>query len=72
VRVLTVNAGSSSLKLRVLDEDDSLVIECDVPAPAGEDGTAAVAGALDGIEGMEAVGHRVVHGGGGVPGPGAH
>ena len=63
MRVLTVNAGSSSLKLRVLDEDDTLVIDCEVPAPPGEDGTAAVAGALGGIETIEAVGHRVVHGG---------
>ena len=32
MRVLTVNAGSSSLKLRVLDEDDSLVADA---RPAG-------------------------------------
>ena len=63
MRVLTVNAGSSSLKLRVLDEDDSLVVDREVAAPPGEDGTAAVAGALAGVGGIEAVGHRVVHGG---------
>ena len=63
MRVLTVNAGSSSLKLRVLDEDGSLVVERNVPAPHGDDGTAAVAGALDGVTDIEAVGHRVVHGG---------
>jgi acetate kinase len=63
VRVLTVNAGSSSLKLRVLDADDALVLDREVPAPQGDDGTAAVAGALRGVEDIAAVGHRVVHGG---------
>jgi acetate kinase len=63
VRVLTVNAGSSSLKLRVLDEDDTLVAERDLPAPTGLGDSAIIAGALDGVGGIDAVGHRVVHGG---------
>ena len=64
MRVLTVNAGSSSLKLRVLDENGALVLEHDVPAPPGGDRAAgAVAGAVAGVEGVAAVGHRVVHGG---------
>jgi acetate kinase len=63
VRVLTVNAGSSSLKLRVLDEDGTLVAERDLPAPRGLGDSAVIAGALDEVGGIEAVGHRVVHGG---------
>ena len=63
MRVLTVNAGSSSLKLRVLDEDGTLVAARDLPAPRGLGDSAIIAGALDGVEGIEAVGHRVVHGG---------
>jgi acetate kinase len=63
VRVLAVNAGSSSLKLSVLDADESLVVERNVPAPRGNDGTTAVAEALAGVPGIAAVGHRVVHGG---------
>ena len=63
IRVLTVNAGSSTLKLRVLDEDGSLVTERDAPVTAGEDGSAVIAGALDGVARIAAVGHRVVHGG---------
>ena len=63
MRVLTVNAGSSSLKLRVLDEDDTLVAERDLPAPAGLGDSAIIAGSLDEVTGIEAVGHRVVHGG---------
>ena len=63
MRILTVNAGSSSLKLRVLDEDDTLVAERDLPAPRGLGDSAVIAGALDGVDGIAAVGHRVVHGG---------
>ena len=63
VRVLTVNAGSSSLKLRVLDEDGSVVAERDLPAPTGLGDSAIIAGSLDGVTGIDAVGHRVVHGG---------
>jgi acetate kinase len=63
MRVLTVNAGSSSLKLRVLDEDATLVAARDLPAPRGLGDSAVIAGALNEVEGIEAVGHRVVHGG---------
>jgi acetate kinase len=35
VRILAVNAGSSSLKLRVLDRDDELVASRDLDAPGG-------------------------------------
>ena len=63
MRVLVVNAGSSSLKLRVLDESDEVVAIRDLPAPRGPGDAAIVAGALDGVEGIEAIGHRVVHGG---------
>ena len=33
MRVLVVNAGSSSLKLRVLDESDKVTGTADLPAP---------------------------------------
>jgi acetate kinase len=59
VRVLVVNAGSSSLKLRLLGPADELEAEHDL---APDD-----AGALDAVLGelarADAVGHRVVHGG---------
>jgi len=63
MRVLVVNAGSSSLKLRVLDEDGGVVATRDLPAPHGAEDAAAIAAAFAGVEGIEAVGHRVVHGG---------
>ena len=59
MRVLVVNAGSSSLKLRVLDGDDAVVASADVDPGDGGALDAFVAGA----PGLDAVGHRVVHGG---------
>jgi acetate kinase len=63
VRVLVVNAGSSTLKLRLLGEDDALLAEHELPAgPEGFDDQAA-ARFLRGLDGVDAVGHRFVHGG---------
>src|SRR5690606_16283854 len=66
VRVLVVNAGSSSVKLRLLDEGDEPVGSEDVPAVAGRADPGAVDAALDALDALgrpDAVGHRVVHGG---------
>ena len=63
MRVLVVNAGSSSLKLVVLaDGSDDPV---DAEAVAGWDGhdVAPIAALLDRAGPVDAVGHRVVHGG---------
>jgi acetate kinase len=62
-RILVVNAGSSSLKLRVLDPDDKLVGSADLPAPRGSTDADAVAKAIRGLGAVDAVGHRIVHGG---------
>ncbi|HZW00816.1 MAG TPA: acetate/propionate family kinase [Candidatus Deferrimicrobium sp.] len=62
-RILVVNAGSSSLKLRVLDDQDVLVGRADLPAPRGATDAAAVSEAIDGLGEIVAVGHRIVHGG---------
>jgi acetate kinase len=59
VRVLVVNAGSSSLKLRLLGPGDELEAEHDLPPDDGE----ALDAALAGLPAPDAVGHRVVHGG---------
>jgi acetate kinase len=59
VRVLVVNAGSSSLKLRLLGPGDELEAERDL-APDDHDALAAAAAELPH---PDAVGHRVVHGG---------
>jgi acetate kinase len=62
-RILVVNAGSSSLKLRVLDPADAVVAEADVPPPSGADDSDAVSAAIEPFGPVDAVGHRVVHGG---------
>ena len=62
MRVLVVNAGSSSLKLRLLDSDDVLVAERDIDAPRSRVDRDELERALDGLD-ADAVGHRVVHGG---------
>jgi acetate kinase len=69
VRVLVVNAGSSSLKLRVLDGDDQLLADQELDAPGGRFEEQAVVRALAGLPGVDAVGHRVVHGGERFSGP---
>jgi acetate kinase len=62
VRVLVVNAGSSSLKLRLLDADDAVLVEQDLPAPGGDVDRDALRGAFDGVS-ADVAGHRIVHGG---------
>ena len=60
VRVLVVNAGSSSLKLGVLGDGDSARPSRNLESAAG----APIArGLLGGCRQVDAVGHRVVHGG---------
>lgn len=68
-RVLTVNAGSSSLKVRLLGPDDAVLARADLPARAGEFDPAALAGALREAGAVHAVGHRIVHGGRDFHGP---
>ncbi len=59
MRVLVVNAGSSSLKLRLLGPDDATEAAPDVPP----DDTGALRDAIAAMPAPDAVGHRVVHGG---------
>ena len=65
MRILVVNAGSSSLKLRLVGDGDVLAGSADLPAidlEAGEP-SPGVRAAVEGFGGIDAVGHRVVHGG---------
>jgi acetate kinase len=64
VRVLTVTAGSSSLKLRLLDGQDAILAEDELALEEGRIDERALAAALDSPLGeAQAVGHRIVHGG---------
>jgi acetate kinase len=61
--VLVVNAGSSSLKLRVLDEDDTVTASADLSPWDGGPDDPRLRRFLDGLTGIDGTGHRVVHGG---------
>jgi acetate kinase len=69
LRVLVVNAGSSSLKLRLLDGDDTVIASSDLPPAAGAPASDDLARALADWPAPEAVGHRIVHGGDRFRGP---
>ncbi len=62
-RVLVVNAGSSSLKLRLLGPDDEVEATHDVERWAGDADPSVLARFEDALRAADAVGHRVVHGG---------
>ena len=69
MRVLVVNAGSSSLKLRLLDAADAIERSADLPAgPDGLD-TSRLAGVLRDWPRPDVIGHRIVHGGTAFTGP---
>ena len=64
MRILVVNAGSSSVKLRVVGDDDETLAGSDLPAVDADDTTAeALRTAIGDLDPVDAVGHRVVHGG---------
>jgi acetate kinase len=64
LRVLVVNAGSSSLKLSLLGRGEEPVAAEEVAAPRTEIDAARLRTVLDsGLGDADAVGHRVVHGG---------
>ena len=62
--ILTVNAGSSSLKLRLVGDGDEILAEQELDAPQARVDDDALGRALAGaLDGADAVAHRVVHGG---------
>jgi len=64
VRLLVVNAGSSSLKLALLDEHDRTLASRELDTPGSRLDAGELQRALAGdLAGADAVGHRVVHGG---------
>jgi acetate kinase len=63
VHILAVNVGSSSVKLRLVDAADDVVATRDLPHLGGSDLARALDTFLDENPVVDAVGHRVVHGG---------
>ena len=69
MRLLVVNAGSSSLKLARLDDGGAVTAATTVEAWQGEGHLEPLAAFLAGCGPVDAVGHRVVHGGPRSTGP---
>jgi acetate kinase len=64
VRVLVVNAGSSSLKLTLLDGEDVTIASRELAAPHAQVDQDELRAALDSpLRDADAIGHRIVHGG---------
>lgn len=63
MNVLVANTGSSSLKLRVIAERGAVVAALDLPAPATPLDRSPIESFVADVEDIDAVGHRVVHGG---------
>lgn len=69
MHVLVVNAGSSSLKLASLDETGEVVDSATLDRWSGEDETADLEQFVARLPRVDAVGHRIVHGGARFVGP---
>jgi acetate kinase len=69
VRILVVNAGSSSLKLSLLGANDERLAEHELAGTGGRIDLTALAAAVGEAGQIGAVGHRVVHGGPRFAGP---
>jgi acetate kinase len=63
LRVLVLNAGSSSLKVSLVDEDDRVLVDREFAVAEGRLDETQLASAVRAMEGIEAIGHRIVHGG---------
>ena len=62
MRILVVNPGSSSLKVRVVDEEEGIAVAHELSCPAGEVATADLDRCIGDIA-VDAAGVRFVHGG---------
>jgi acetate kinase len=62
MRVLVVNSGSSSVKLRVVDDQDHITDKAELGAP-GSDLTDRLDEFVRAVGPLDVAGHRVVHGG---------
>jgi acetate kinase len=63
VRILTVNTGSSTVKVRLLDGDDALLGEHEAKAPGTDVDASALDAAVASLGEADAIAHRIVHGG---------
>jgi acetate kinase len=66
MRLIVVNVGSRTVKLRVLDDADRVIARRDLPAEPDDEAVTAFVGRADPVD---AIVHRVVHGGPAHRGP---
>jgi acetate kinase len=69
MKVLVVNAGSSSLKLSLLDPAGQVVAATEVEHWDSDQPPRELTAFINGLPGVDAIGHRVVHGGPTLTGP---
>ncbi|MGI8329154.1 acetate/propionate family kinase [Actinomadura scrupuli] len=69
MNVLVVDAGSASLHLRVVADDGAVRAGRDLEDPGAQDTVRALRELAAGDLGIDAVGHRIVHGGPGLSAP---
>jgi acetate kinase len=69
LRVLAVNAGSSSIKLRLVEEEDSVIASVDLEVHRSEVDGVAMRESIADFPAPDAIGHRIVHGGDRFSGP---
>jgi len=69
MQVLVVNAGSSSLKLRLLGDRNQVVESADLPPPGSDSNDRDLTRTLREWPAPDATGHRIVHGGTRFTGP---
>ncbi len=63
MRILVVNAGSSSLKLRLLGSNDETLADHELTASRADIAPGELNTLISGLPDLDAVGHRIVHGG---------
>ena len=63
MNVLVLNAGSSSLKVSLVEDEDRTLVDREFEVAEGRLDETQLAASVRGMEGIEAIGHRVVHGG---------
>ncbi len=63
MRLLAVNAGSSTLKLRLVTDDEQIEDTFDLDPWDGSADANEVSEWMRGLADVDAVGHRIVHGG---------
>ncbi|MFZ0388791.1 MAG: acetate/propionate family kinase [Solirubrobacteraceae bacterium] len=70
MEILAVNAGSSSVKLSLIGDDNRILAERELDAPHAQvDSQQLTAALTDGLDQAQAVVHRIVHGGSRFRGP---